>query len=42
MDLKQAIWTVDGQKVTEAEGRAAFARKLKGNSEKLRSKEPQK
>ena len=34
-DLKRDIWSIDGQMVSEAEGRAAFAKKLKENSEKL-------
>ncbi|QWE13764.1 hypothetical protein [Polynucleobacter sp. AP-Sving-400A-A2] len=28
-DLKRSIWSVDGKVVPEAEGRAAFAKKLK-------------
>jgi len=41
-DLKRAIWSINGQMVSEAEGRTAFAEQLKENSEKLGNKKHRK
>jgi uncharacterized protein (UPF0332 family) len=41
-DLKRGVWAIDGKVVSEVEGRVAFAKRIKENSEKLSSKKPQK
>ena len=41
-DLKRGTWAVDGKVVSEKEGRAAFARKLRGRPPGSVSKSPKK
>ena len=41
-DLKQGTWAIDGKVVSEAEGRAAFAKKLRQSLVKQENKKPKK